>query len=235
MRCYMKKWLFLAFLGFYSLNAEILSVQLIWNPANCDSRCATSFGQQFQRIPGVAGIQLNPGAGSADLAWTPGAPLQFSPINAAFSMVGPSIQDFRVSVRGNLIAQGNTFTLSSVGDNTQFLLLGALQQQPGRWTVPYNYNPVNYPLSTELFQQLSLVAQQRQVIVVSGQILAPERSPPWMLIVRNVEVQAAPAIVQPGYNYYQPQAQPFLLPGRLMQPAQRPQPVQRQQPQQFQR
>lgn len=224
----MKKWLLLAFLGFYSLNAEILTVQLIWNPANCNADCAARLGQQFQRMQGVAGVQLNPGAGSADLGWTPGAPLLFSPINAAFSMVGPSIQDFRVSVRGNLVAQGNTFRLNSIGDNTQFLLLGTLQQQPGRWAVPYSYNPVNYPLSADLFQQLALIGQQQQVVVVSGQILAPERSPPWMLIVRNVEVQAAPAMVQPGYNYYAPQ--PY-MPARL----QRQQPMQRQQPVQMQR
>ena len=107
----MKKWLLLIFLGFYNLNAEISTVQLIWNPANCNPSCADRLAAQFQRIPGVANVQINPNAGSVDLAWTAGIPLQFSPINAAFSMVGPSIQDFRISVRGTLVPQGQTFTL----------------------------------------------------------------------------------------------------------------------------
>lgn len=227
------RWLFLAFLGFAALNGEILSLQLIWNPANCNQGCANLLTQQFQRIPGATSVAVSPNTGSANLTWAPNVPLTFSPINAAFSLVGPSIQDFRVSVRGMLTPMGNNFTLTSLGDNTQFLLLGVLQQTPGQWTVPYSYNPVNYPLSPQLLQQFSLASQQGQPVVVSGQILAPERSPPWMLIVRNVQVAAQVAPVgQPGYA--SPVPQPFVR-NFPASPVQRPQPVQRQQPVQMQR
>jgi|GEM_PF-1276585 len=205
----MKKFLLIVCLTFSSLSAEILTVQLIWNPGNCTAQCAAMLVQRFQQIPGAMNVAADPNTGSASMSWAPGVPLNFSPINAAFSLVGPSIQDMRVIVRGQLIPQGNTFILSSIGDNTPFLLLGTLIQQPGQFTTPYSYNPVNYPLSPELLQQLSILAQQGQPVTVSGEILAPERSPPWMLIVRNVQVAAAPAPqVAPGYGY----------PGQVMLP-----------------
>lgn len=209
----MNRWLFLLFFGLQSLNAEISSVQIIWNPANCNPGCAEKLAQNFQKIPGVANIQMNIAQGSVDFAWNPAIPLNFSPINAAFSLAGPSIDDFRVTVRGVLSSQGSTFSLNSIGDNTSFLLLGALQQQPGRYTVPYSYNPVNYPLDASLIQQFTMAAQQQQPVIVSGQILAPERSPPWMLIVRNVQVAAVPVAPAYGQPYMQsPYAAPYGTP-----------------------
>lgn len=188
----MTKYLFLLFFGILSLNAQVTNVQITWNAANCNALCAQSITQNLRRIPGVANLQGNTAQGSLNFAWNSHASLNFSPINSAFALIGPSIRNFKVRVRGRLVSQGNTFMLNSIRDNTTFLLLGAQQPHPNRWTVPFNYNPANNPLSTVLFQQLSIAAQRQQTVIISGEILAPERSPPWMLIVRNVQVEVAP-------------------------------------------
>lgn len=197
-------------LAFFTFaGAEIQNVTLRWIPGGCTTGCNQMLGQRFQMIPGVASINVNPPAGQMDVRWKPNFPLNFQPINAAFSSVGPSIEEMRVKVRGTLQSNGKQFFLISIGDNTMFQLLGFPQAQPNQY-IPLSYNPINYPLSPSMIQQFNQAAAQNQITIIDGPILAPERSPPWMLIVQNVQFVQAPQVVQPLQTpLIRPQVSPY--------------------------
>jgi hypothetical protein len=174
------------------IQAEIQTVTLRWVAANCNPHCNQLLAQQFHRIPGVASINMNSTAGQMDVRWRPNFPLNFQQINVAFSNVGPSIQDFRVRVRGTVEMNGTQIFLRSIGDNTLFQLLGLPQAQPNQFVQVNSYNPMNFPLNPGMRQQLLQAGSEHRVTVIEGPILAPERSPPWMLIIQNLQFVQTP-------------------------------------------
>ncbi len=171
-----------------TLYGEIVKVNLQWQHETCPLNCAQSLAAQFQRIPGVAQIIMNQQGGYAELRWKPDQPFVWSQVKSAFQAVGPGIRDIRVKVRGMINFQQQTATLTSLGDNTVFFLLGPVN--PTQGTTVY-YSLTSHQLSPETIEKLVEGYQQHRIAVIEGPLFMPWRYPYlWLIIDRLQFVQS---------------------------------------------
>ena len=180
--------LFCMLFSFYA-HAEIVKVQVQWQPQSCTQSCAQLLGSQFQKVPGVAEIIMNQGGGFADLRWKPQYPFSFIPIQTAMQNVGLGFRNIRVRVRGTLIFQQQTVALISLGDNTPFYLLGPLVAKQGQMTI--NDSLQNHQLSSATLAQLVEASKQNRIVVIEGPLYQPwSYSWLWLIIEQMQFVQS---------------------------------------------
>lgn len=174
-----------AFIFISPLQGEIQKVLVHWKGISCNTTCVQMLEQQFRKTPGVAGLVMNPQLQTAELRWMPTTPFTYQAVKFAMQSVGPGIEDLRVKVRGTIQAQNNNLWIISLGDNTPFLLLGPTAAQPGGMTQYYSYT--YHPLSAAMQAQLLQGAREGRVAIIEGQLYFPDRSPPLMLIITNMQ------------------------------------------------
>src|ERR1700722_10027152 len=148
----------LTILFFARASAEIVKVEVQWQPGTCPMSCAQLLGTQFQKIPGVAEILMNQPGGHVELRWKPNFPFAYQQVKSAMQAAGPGIRDIRVKVRGTVHFDQQTASLVSVGDNTTFFLLGQLQAKQNQLAVYYNVE--SHPLSQATLTRLVEGAQK---------------------------------------------------------------------------
>lgn len=168
------------------LPAEIEHVSVKWVSAACLESCAHGLQQQFSKIPGVAEVSVDQAAGRADLRWKPNAPFAYYPIHAAMSMIGPSIKNLRVRVKGTIKHDAKTVSLVSLGDYTTFILLSPLTPSPNEYTIMYNVE--THKLLPNMREQLLQAEANKQTVTIEGPLFQPERAPPLLLITETVNV-----------------------------------------------
>lgn len=179
-------WTVLASFEFLNLHiqAEVVKVNVQWQPETCTMECVKLLAAQFQKIPGVAQIIMNQPGGTAELRWKPGFPFVYAQVKTAMQMVGPGIRDIRVKVRGTIGFQKQTVTLTSLGDNTVFFLLGPVTPQQGKMDVYYSLE--SHQLSPDMLNKLMQGAQQNRIAVIEGPLFEPWRYPYLWLIVSQL-------------------------------------------------
>ena len=161
--------------------SEIERVTVTWTAMECQANCIKQLEQQFRKIPGVGEVIMNPSAGQVDLKWKKNATFSFSPVNIAMELIGLTINDIRVRVHGTLKHSGNSVTLISSGDGTQFNLLNpVVPQAPGQTP---QFNAAARGLRPELLEKLIKAEQEKKEATIEGPLLFPERSPPLQLVV----------------------------------------------------
>lgn len=178
----------------YPLMAEVETVKIKWTPTLCRlESCIKGLEQQFRRIKGVADVEMNQADGQAILRWKPDVQFSYPPINTAMSMIGLSVNDIRIRVRGRVAHDSQYTFLISIGDETRFRLLGPIQPQPLTYNV--QYNELVHPLTLELQDRLNGAEKDKRIVTIEGPFLQPERSPPLplQLIVEHLDVSQAPA------------------------------------------
>lgn len=182
--------LFISLLFNPSIYAEIETVTIKWTSMLCFRTCVEGLGHQFRLLPAVENVHIDEGAGRAVLRWRPGATFSYQPIETALAMIGLAFEDFiRIRVRGTIIP-GPAFILVSLIDQTQFVLLGPVE--PSRTDQVIIYNPQTHILSPQMKAQLAQIAEENRIVTIEGPLLSPERSPPLMLIVENMQVSNNP-------------------------------------------
>lgn len=170
----------------FQISAEIERVTVKWlNPTICSDSCINDMAKQFGAIAGAAEVVLDQGAGQADVRWKPRAPFNFNPINTAMRLVGPSIHDVRVKVRGTISHASSTITLESLGDNTRFILLGPVNPSMKQYTVVHNTD--NRSLSDETKAKFLEAEKNFEVVEVEGPLLDPWRYQVLYLVVEKAE------------------------------------------------
>lgn len=183
----MKKFL-LALSIFCSTQAfgEIETVRVRWTQGTCKGSCVRLVDHQFQRIPGVAEVEVNENAAIATLKWKPNQPFNYRQVEAAMSMVGLDIEVITVAVRGTIVQAGQNFRIVSVGDNTSFNLLGTLTPEMSQQVIQFNAE--NLTLSTSQKEQLLQGMEKHEVARIEGPLFMPERSPPdpYRLIISSL-------------------------------------------------
>lgn len=191
------------------LMAEVQSVKIKWTPSLCrlDS-CIKGLENQFRRIKGVSDVQMDQQNGQAVLQWRSDVQFSYPPVYQAMAMIGLSVDDFRIRVRGRVIQTGSDFYLVSIGDETRFKLFGPIQTQPLQQTPETNwpsqpkpflqsaeYNVLAHPLTLDLQDRLKKAQGDKRVVTIDGPLLMPERSPPdpLSLIIEHLNETPAPA------------------------------------------
>jgi hypothetical protein len=169
----------------FPLRAEIETFTIKWTSMLCLQSCNELLYSEFLKMPSVADVIMDPGAGTAIIRWKPEAPFTYAAIGAVMSKVGLAIQDMRVKVRGTIIPGPNPI-LVSLGDQTQFVLLGPIE--PSRTDFTITANPQAHALSPQLREQLTQAGNEQKMVIIEGPIFEPERSPPLKMIVQNIQI-----------------------------------------------
>lgn len=171
--CYSKYfWLLSLCMGVLSpLCAEIERITVLWNPQICLEPCVREITRQLRMVNGIAEIVISEAQGQADIRWKPKVPFSYDYIKTAFGIVGATIRDVRMQVRGTLTVSASTIILESLGDNTRFVLLGPAQQSFTKNIPQKNFD--THPLAPEMQQQLLTAAREFCVVTVKGPLLRP--------------------------------------------------------------
>ncbi|MGZ3633661.1 MAG: hypothetical protein ACXU9U_00375 [Parachlamydiaceae bacterium] len=152
------------------LHSEIERVTVRWNPAVCTDSCVHGIQKELSRVGGVAEMLLN--REQVDIRWKPKVPFLWQSINTAIRTIGAPILEARVQVRGTIIVAGNSISLQSLGDNTQFVVLSSLKVSSDV-QIPQTSFETN-AITPELYQELAEAARDFCVVTISGRLLRPQ-------------------------------------------------------------
>ncbi|KAF3362804.1 Uncharacterized protein PHSC3_000663 [Chlamydiales bacterium STE3] len=170
---------------FLDLLSEIEKATVTWTPILCSGSCVKTLERHFSKIKDIANISINQQVGMAELSWKPNASFNFTSIATAMGLVGLSIRDIRVKVRGTIRVSGKNYRVISLGDNTPFVLLNSVT--PYRGTYVVEFNPANRELRPEMRQRLHEAQKKNQVAIIEGPLFMPERAPPFMIVVDQIK------------------------------------------------
>jgi hypothetical protein len=143
--------------------------------------------KEFRKVPGIREFYLNQGGGSAVINWRENYPFSFSDINVPMRLVGLSVRDIHIRVRGTLSHDANSVMLTSIGDNSRFQLLNPVISTPGQQAPVFNL--AARQLTPELRQQLLDAEAKKAVVVIQGQIFMPGRSPAMQIVVGSLKLE----------------------------------------------
>lgn len=163
----------LGFLLFSSLQAEIEKVTIRWTALLCKGACPRLLEKEFRKINGVKEIAIDQGGGQLTLTWKEKIPFQYTSVNTAMHMVGLSIRDIRIRVKGSIKHTGDNFYIVSEGDNTRFDLLNPVIPNPGGQAAEFNASARK--LTPALRQQLLQGEVEKQIATIEGPVFMPER------------------------------------------------------------
>lgn len=166
------------------LSAEIQSLEMRFNPAFCNLKCPSMLAGALQNMPAVAEVTMNGQQGQAIMRYKPNMPFDFWAFKRAIQTIGVNYLFLRIKVRGSIKGSGNKFALVSMGDNTQFNLLGPLQSSPNQYTI--STDTTNHPLTPYLIETLQQGVNENRVAVVSGWLFEPERNPPYYIVIEQM-------------------------------------------------
>lgn len=183
----MKQLLLAIALTWTALHAEVLEVRIQWTPQLCNDICARNLEKQFHRIYNVDEITMNHPAGQILLKYKPRGVYNFGPINTAMQMIGLTINDIHIKVRGHIKATDREVLLISDGDASVFFLMSPVRPDPGKYVE--NYNPATHQLTVQHRNQLIDAARSKQYVTISGPLFEPERAPPNYLIVQEIKTE----------------------------------------------
>lgn len=173
-------------LSFSFAQAEIQKINITWTQLLCNTQtCIGLLEKEFRKVPGIEEFTINQSAGQAEIKWKPNARFSFSDVNVPMRLVGLSIRDIHIKVRGTLTHDAKTVTITSIGDGTRFQLLNPVISQPGKQAPVFNL--AARQLAPELYQKLVAGETQKMIATVEGQIFMPGRSPASQIVVEHLE------------------------------------------------
>lgn len=179
---------FLAISG--TLSAEVEMVTLKWNPIPCKNSCPILLRERLSKAKGVVNVDVNEASGQANITWDKRVPFSFVPINWALRYVGVREKDLRVRVSGYVKGSGASYSITSKGDNTNFILFNRAVS-PDSTQFTNRFNPTNRVLSPDIIAKLDEARQGNRIVTIEGPIFMPERSPPdpLRLVVESISVE----------------------------------------------
>jgi len=172
----MKKMLYTLLLGISfiePIHSEIEQITIRWTAQLCQGTCTKLLVNEFKKIHGVDEIFIDQGSGQATVTWKEKMPFQFTSINTAMHMVGLSMRDIRIKVRGTIKHTGDIFYILSEGDNTRFDLMNPVTPVPYGQTS--EFNTLTRKISPALRQQFLDAETQKLIATVEGPVFMPER------------------------------------------------------------
>lgn len=174
-----------------SLQAEIEKITIRWTAQLCQGACPRLLEKEFRKIHGVKEIAIDQGGGQLTLTWKEKVPFQFTSVNTAMHMVGLSIRDIRIRVKGSVKHTRDTFYILSEGDGTRFDLLNPVIPHPGGQAAEFNASARK--LTPALRQQLLQGEADKQIATIEGPVFMPERmTVPTQIVIDNLSFSVPP-------------------------------------------
>ncbi len=186
------------------LSAEIELVTIKWPPGICTESCRLGLEKKLRTMNDVAEVVVTDV--QATLRWKPNHRMVYSSLENTMAMIGVSMDELQITVRGTIKQMGKEIKLISIGDNTEFTLLGPVQIDKNN--APILENPQTLKLSEETRQKFIAAEKQFKVVTVQGPFFEPERAPPYYIIAEKIQI--SPSLVEgaPPQERQQQQAVP---------------------------
>ena len=156
------------------LSGEIQQVSIHWRSGLYQGTCVQLVEKELNKINGVDQLTIDQVAGVATLSWNPKIPFQYTAINTAMRMVGLSMRDIRICVRGLIAHTEEAMFIVSDGDGTRFELIHPLGSDAQDIATKYNYQARK--LQPALKQKLLNGEKNRQIATVEGPVFMAERN-----------------------------------------------------------
>jgi len=165
------------------LFSEVENLTIKWIGSECHDMCMGQLRREFLRIPGIEELTMK--EGEADIKWRKHIPFSLTAVKMAMRLIGLSIQDIRVTVRGIVKQDASSpmITLISLGDHSSFLLIN-----PDISKTSEQATDQAAILSQEMSQKLLEARAKHQIATIEGSLFMIERSPPApvMLVVESL-------------------------------------------------
>lgn len=169
------------------LAAEVEWVRITWTAQLCERGCQQNVEKNLSKIKGVTQVEIDGPGGVATLRWDPRHRFSYMPIDYAMRMVGPSIREIRVKVRGTINHHGKVFNIVSTGDNSSFELLAVPIPLMKNDTVANN-SLYTRELEPAMRSQLENAEKAVKTVSIEGPLFEPWRSPALRIAVQNITV-----------------------------------------------
>lgn len=194
----MKKTLFILLLGISFVTptySQIEQITIRWTAQLCQGTCPKLIVNELKKVQGIDEIFIDQGSGQAILTWKEKMPFQFTSINTAMRMVGISMRDIRIKVRGTVKHTGDVFYIISEGDNSRFDLLSPVTPIPYGQTS--EYNTLTRKISPAFRQQFLDAETQELIATVEGPVFMPERKTvPTQIVVDTLSFSEPKAVLK---------------------------------------
>jgi len=161
---------------------EVEEIVLRWQSGICQQQCRQYVVERLEKVEQVTEIRVE--GDSATLRWRPNSRFSYTPIDRAMRLVGINIDRISLTVRGTVKSTPRGIYLQSIGDGTEFLLIGPLNIEPGK--APARGNIKSHRLSEAREKQLLEAEREHRTLTVRGPLFQPERRPALNLIIESL-------------------------------------------------
>ncbi len=176
--------IFLILISVAPLTGEIQTLEVSWRAETCWESCARSLEKQLDRVGGIQDFSINQPGGFAIINWKPNVPFDLISISNALRMVGLTMEQLKLSVKGKIVSNRSGATLVSSGDGSSFVLISPLT--PSMTEQVTRFTPQNRELSADTREKLVEAEAQGQLATIDGVLLRPARLPPYYLIIERI-------------------------------------------------
>ncbi len=135
----------------------------------------------------IESVSVNAKLGTATLKWSPKFPFSYQLIDSRLRMIGVGLIGIYMRVRGSAIPRGNKIALSSIGDQTQFILISPISVKPGDYAGFPDGSKLS--LSPKLKKKITEASAERKDIIVEGPLYQGHRAPPLYLMIDRLQIE----------------------------------------------
>lgn len=166
---------------------EVLDVTVMWNNVMCLEPCGKLLQEKFLKMPQVQEVSIDITAGQARIKWKPKAPFSYYPVKTTMQMVGLGVNEMKVTVRGKAKVTKDKVVLVSLQNNTPFELVSLPTPEQGLYVT--RPNQIFMKLDPGLAEKIMTEAKEDKILIISGPLYSPWRSPPLQLVVESIQVE----------------------------------------------
>lgn len=131
------------------------------------------------------------------LRWKPNHKMVYSALENTMATIGVAMDELQIKVRGTIKQSGRDIKIISIGDNSEFVILGPVPISKNQ--APVLENPQVMRLTDEMRQRFIQAENEFKVVTIQGPFFQPERAPPYYIVAEKIDI---PPSLNP-----QPQAQ----------------------------
>lgn len=168
-------------------SAEVVEVVIRWKPGFCSDSCLVLLERRLGENEQVDKVIFQASQSQAILRVKRDKRFSFRSIDATMRSVGVKLNEIFVTVRGSVKESGNTLSLVSLGDGTEFLLLSPIAIRPGEAAVEKNIE--SHMLQPAMESALLKAKSEERSVKIEGPLFEPERAPPLFLIIKNIAIE----------------------------------------------
>jgi hypothetical protein len=160
-----------------SLHSEIQTVEVKWEENSCRGGCIKLLEERLKETKEIKSFNFD-ASGKATIIWQQKEPFTFKTIRNPVQRAGANLSTVDIVVRGKVNVSHDKTILTSVGDNTRFILINYSHYLSARSDVKLDPNLL-IPVQDSL--------KKNEAVIVKGTLFQPYRPGDLFLQVDSIE------------------------------------------------